>query len=529
MTGAALLVRFYLRLDRVKLPIWVLSVAGLVLVSATSVASLYGSPEEVAGYVALVELSRNMATVNRAMNGPGFGFADPNPGVVLVNEVAIWGALAFALMAVFQTARLTRGEEESRRTEVLRARRVGRHAPLAAASVVVAGSQVLTGVVVLTGFLLNGYAVAGSVALVLGYLASGLVFAAVTAVAAQVLATARATVGAGVAAVGTAFLIRAVGDVGDGTLSWLSPIGWVHRVRPFAGERWWVLLLSVAVVVLAFGAAIVVADRRNFGGGLVQPRPGPLHAGALSSRYWGLVLRLQAGSIIAWSTGLLVLGVAYGSVAGDVEQMFADEPDLQRFLPSGSSPTDSFLSYTLAMGAMLAAGAALAAVLRLRAEERAGRLEFLLARPMPRVTCAAVHVGAALGAAAVVLVASGIGTGLGVGASGGTGRVLELVGASLGLWPMVMVLVGLAMLAIGAAPRWSALSWAGLALVVVVGLFAELLRLPQAVRQASPLAHLAAMPADPFDPSGFGLVVAAGVSLVSLGVFAFTRRDVPVA
>jgi ABC-2 type transport system permease protein len=65
--------------------------------------------------------------------------------------------------------------------------------------------------------------------------------------------------------------------------------------------------------------------------------------------------------------------------------------------------------------------------------------------------------------------------------------------------------------------------------VVVVALFAELLRLPGWVRRLSPLDHLAAMPAEAFDPVSFLAVAAVGAALVATGLLAFRRRDVPVS
>ena len=41
---------------------------------------------------------------------------------------------------------------------------------------------------------------------------------------------------------GLAFVLRAVGDASSGTL---SPLGWSLQVRPYAGDRWWVLLLHL--------------------------------------------------------------------------------------------------------------------------------------------------------------------------------------------------------------------------------------------------------------------------------------------
>ncbi|MFN7150864.1 MAG: ABC transporter permease, partial [Microthrixaceae bacterium] len=408
-------VRLYLRVDSVRLVVWAAGVVGLVVVSAASLKGLYPDETSIAEYVALVNLSPNMGVVNRAFNGPGFGFDQPNIGVVLVNEVALWGTIAFALMAVFQMSRHTRAEEEAGRTELLRSRLVGRYAPLVAAGIGVVVLELLVGVVVLGALVMLGFGIVGSAALCAGYVAAGLVFGATTALGAQLVGTARAATGLGVASVGLAFVLRAIGDVGSGWASWASPIGWVHRLRPFAGERWWVLALFVGTVLVVSTLTVLLFERRDLGAGMFAVRPGPAHASPWSLDPTGLILRLQRGSLVGWSAGLFVLGLVYGLVGSDVEQMFADNPDMERFITlDGPSVTDSYLSYTLVLGAMMAGGFAISSVLRLRGEESAGRLELVLSRPVGRVATLGRHLAVALGGTVAVLVASGLGTGIGI-------------------------------------------------------------------------------------------------------------------
>lgn len=529
VAGTWALVRLGVRLDRVRLPIWIAGVVGLVVVSAASVKGLYPDQAAVDDYVALVNLSPNMGVVNRAFNGPGFGFEQPNTGVVLVNEVALWGTIAFALMAVFMTSRHTRAEEDAGRTELLRSRMVGRYAPLLAAAIGVAALELLVGVVVFLALVALGFGAVGSAALCAGYVGAGLVLGAATALAAQLVGSARATTGLGVAVTGVAFVLRAVGDVGSGASSWASPIGWVHRLRPFAGERWWVLALFAAACGVLSLMTVLVFDRRDLGAGLFAVRLGPERASRWTTSPTGLIVRLQRGSLVGWSAGLFVLGLVYGLVGSDVEQMFADNPDMERFIAlDGTSVTDSYLGYTLALGAMMAGGFAISSVLRLRGEESSGRLELVLSRSTGRVATLGRHLAVALGGTVVVLGASGLGTGIGIAfALSDADQVLRMVGASIALVPAVAVLVGVGALLVGWLPRWSGLAWAALAVTVLVGLFAELLSLPDALRWLSPLEHAPRLPAEPFDllpEMALGIVAASMLAAASVG---FRRRDVP--
>ncbi len=529
LAGTGELVRLNFRLDRVRIPLWSAGVLGLILVSAISVKSLYPTAADVAGYVDLMNISPNLVAVNRALNGPGIGFDHPNLGVVLVNEIAIWGSLAFALMGVFLMARHTRADEEAERTEALRARMVGRHAPLAAASACVAAVQVLVGLAAFGGIVATGFGVQGTAALCVGFVTTGLVFSALTAVSAQVASTGRATIGAGVAVIGVAYLVRAIGDMGDGRLSWLSPIGWTHRIRPFAGEDWWVSGLALGVVALAAAASLFLSDRRDLGSGLVHARLGPARGNRWSIHPVGLALRLQRGSLLAWGIGLFVLGAAYGAVGNDIEQVLNENPDMEQFMALGAgSVTDAYLAYTTLFGAMLVSGFSIASVLRMSGAESAGRAELMLASPLSRWQWMGGHLLVSAGGTVVLLAMSGLGTGVGIGvASGDVSQVARLVGASVAHAPAVLVVAAVAVLLFGAAPKWSLAAWSALAVVVVIGLFGDLFRLPEWVRWISPLEHSPSLPAEPLAMTAELVLAGVASGAAALGASGFRRRDVP--
>src|ERR1700727_1195727 len=80
-------------------------------------------------------------------------------------------------------------------------------------------------------------------------------------------ACARAARGLGIGVLGVAFLARAVGDAtgasGPTWLTWALPLGWTEALRPFAGERWWVLALPVALFAGCAALAFSLAQRRD--------------------------------------------------------------------------------------------------------------------------------------------------------------------------------------------------------------------------------------------------------------------------
>jgi ABC-2 type transport system permease protein len=217
--------------------VWWGGIVGLVALSAASVTEVYRTPEQLEAYARTVRGNSAMII----QSGPGHGLDQPTTGAVLMNELGIWTFIAVALMSVFMVVRHTRTEEETERAELVRAAPVGRHAPLGAAIAGTATATALVAAGCAVALVVFELPATGAVAFALAVWGVGLVFTGVGAVAAQVASGSRAALGLCGAVIGIAFVLRAVGDVGNGVLSWFSPIGWAQAVRAYADERWWVL------------------------------------------------------------------------------------------------------------------------------------------------------------------------------------------------------------------------------------------------------------------------------------------------
>ncbi len=521
-TGTGAMVRLVLRRDRVRLSVWVLALSALLVLTASAQLSLYDSSAERDSYAATI--GSNPAA--RAMSGPGYGLH--SLGGIVAFEIGITGFVAIALMGVLLVVRHTRAEEESGRTELLRATVLGRHAATAAALLVGGGGQLLIGVLVTLGLVGLDLPVAGSVAMGLSFTLVGWVFAAVAAVAAQVTESARAASGLGVAVLGAAFALRAAGDVGGGGgASWASPIGWAQAVRPYADERWWVLLLPVVATAALVAGSIVLLDRRDVGAGLVPPRPGPPNASPRLLGPLGLAVRLQRGSVTAWVVGLFVLGVAYGSVGESVDDLLSDNEALKDLLVrSGTSLTDTYFATVAVFTALMGAGFALQVAVRPRGEENSGRAEPVLAAAVPRWRWAGAHLLVAVVGSTVGLAAAGLGSGLTEGLlSGDAGQVSRLLVAGVAYAPAAWVLVGLAAALFGLAPRALPLAWAALVGCVVVALLGDTLRLPDWSLRLSPFDHVPRMPGAELSAWPLLALTAVALALVAAGLAGLARRD----
>ncbi|WP_433364051.1 ABC transporter permease [Actinoplanes sp. CA-142083] len=523
MTGTLPLLRFLLRRERRGLPLWLLGATLLVLVQSGQSQNLYGTAE------ALQRLRQTIGSNSAviAMSGPTGLLA--SIGGEIVFEIFAFASIVVALMSMFLVGRHTRADEESGRAELIRSARVGRHAPLAAALVLAGTADVVAGLLVFAVAAGTGLPVAGSALFGAGIAGVGLVFAALTAIAAQVFESTRAVYGSVALLLGAAFALRAAGDVSNGAMAWASPIGWGQRAYPYSENRWWPVLLAVAVSALLATAAVALLARRDFGAGLVPPRPGRPSASPLLRNPYALAWRLHRGALAGWTAGLALLGVAYGSIGDSIAQYVRDNPEIAQFLPGGADDVvNSYLALTTGLSALLAAAYGVSSVLRVRSEETTGRAEVVLAGPTSRWAWLAGQLSVALAGAAITLTAFGLGFGIAYGmAVSDAGQVPRLIGVALAYLPAVWLVIAVTVLAVGWLPRpAAAVAWAVVAYCAVIALFADSFDLPGWSRRASPFVHTPRVPLDDLSLPPLLTLILIAAALIAAGYAGLRRRDV---
>lgn len=523
--GTATLARLILRRDRIRIPVWILAVAGTLVGIANSFATAFPTAEDLQ---ARAELSDSPVFI--AFNGPGYGLDNYTFGALVANESLYIGVILVALMAVFLTVRHTRAEEESGRSELVRAAAVGRHAATTAVLLVVNAAILVTSALTTVGLAgQEDLDWVGSATYGLSMLAAGLVFTTAALVAAQATGYARGAVGLGTAVLAVTYLVRAVGDVSETGLSWLSPFHWSLATRAFVDERWWPLLLSVALAAALAATATTLSTRRDVGAGLVPPRPGNPTAPELLVRPAGFALRLQRGVLVAWISALLLTGASFGPLSADVEKFAAENEQIQEILAAagGASLLESWLGMVTLILALLATGFAVQSALRMRGEEVAGRAEPVLATSLSRIRWASGYLTVAAAGSGLTLLAGSLGLGVTAAASQGDASLVpELLGAGIAYLPAVWVVGGVAVALSGLVPRAAAAAWLVLAYGVFVGLLGGVLDMPAAMYNASPFEHVPQLPGEEFTVTPVAVLLALAVALVAAGLAGIRSRDI---
>jgi ABC-2 type transport system permease protein len=238
----------------------------------------------------------------------------------------------------------------------------------------------------------------------------------------------------------------------------------------------------------------------------------------------------QLPRALAWGIGVGLMGAILASLVGT----FAQPGQYTSFIKTFSTIFPGY-DFSTAGGWLqlyaellyIAAGLAAATfVSKWASDETDGRLEEILSAPMSRARwVVAGGVGAIL-AVVVMTVVLALGIGLGAAAAGATAGDAILGSASLGLYAVAIVGVGVA---IGGLWRTS-LAAEIAALVVVatylIDLLAPPLKLPNWFHQLALTAHVGQPMIGQWDVAGVVACLVIGVGGILLGAWGVTRRDV---
>ncbi len=535
--GTRQLLRLILRLDRIKLTLWLLGLIVLIGITPISLRALLDAEAQTDGVTAeeilaqqAVLLETNGASI--ALQGP------PNAletfGGRYAFEIGAFTLALVALMNILLIARHTRAEEESGRAELVRAAAVGPWSALAAVGLVSIVSNLILGLGTSLVFMADGRSVGRSLLYGSSVALCGLLFAALALIWVQVFEYGRAATGMSLAGLGLAFALRAVGDVRDNWLIFLSPLGWVQAVDPFGEPVIWPFLVSLVAVVATVGVAIALVVRRDVGAGLVEQRPGPATASASLPTPLGIAWRLQRSTLVWWTVGVMALGGLYGSVVSTIEEFVAENESLRDMLEAmgmtGGELRNGFITVILSLIALIATAGVIQSLLRPRGEELAGRAEPMLACAISRRTWLSSHMLLTALAAPVFMIGAAAGLSvIDAMVNGGFTDVGSVFGAALSRVPAMWAVAGIGLLLYGWVQRFSYGVWVVFAVAAIVFLFGELLRLPDGAMNLSPIRHVTHLPGG--DQGWLSVVVLCAVAALTglAGLALFDRRDIDTA
>ncbi|THV35625.1 ABC transporter permease [Glycomyces buryatensis] len=527
LAGTGKLLRFQTRRTRVFIIGWFVGLVGFSWLIAAAFPSLYPNAEDRAEFAVTLD-----TPAMRSMTGPGEyldAFAE-STGAMFAQQMILWVGAITAVMFILLVTRLTRADEETSRLEVIRSEPVGRRADLAASMILAVLVAVLIGAGMAVSVLgMQGVDAGGALLYGLGYTSLGIVFACLTAVAAQLAAYQSSANGLGFAALGATVLLAAIGNAQENWVTWLSPVGWSQLTFVSTpDQRWWPLALTLGVGAIALWVAFALVTHRDFGAGMLPYRPGRAEAKPGLGSAGALTFRLTRGLMWAGVISLVLLAAAYGSIVGSADDMLSGlSEDQQAVLnQGGASMEENFASTIAAIDGLFAALFGLLVVGRARKEETGGRGELLASGPVARSGWPGSYLPAALVVATVATAAGGLILGLTGAASTGDGAFFgKLLGASLIQLPAIWVLTAFAFTMYAWLPRAGWLRWIAWIYAFVVAYYGELLELSSGAQGISPFYHVSAYPAQDIDWLALIVLTVVAALIAAIGYLGVRRRN----
>ena len=538
-TGTWRLTRLALRRDRVKLPIWILAIAGIMLISVPALGDVYGDQAAQITYA----LTSASSVAARVFGGTVDG---PSLGSITMVETYLFLAVLVAFMSTLCVIRHTRQNEELGRSELIGSTPVGRYSELSAAIMVSLLANVVTALLLYLALRIEPELSAqGSLGLSVNFLFIGIAFTGVAALTAQLSDSSRGANSFAAIAIGVFFVLRGIGDAignvsADGMSvisawpTWLSPFGWGQLVHPYTQGNWGIYWIFALFITLAFSASAVLVTHRDSGSGIIPARNGPKHAKKSLLSAHGLAWRLQKGILIGWVIVGLALGVTFGSIANQFSDMLETNEQFAEFIGAMGGQeniVNIFFGAMFSFTAIIIAGYGLQALLKTRTEESTDRLEQIIGTHVSRERWLSSHMIITLLGMVAILLSIGVSTGVThviVSGSGWSG-ITAIMLAPLVHLPAMVVMYGIGVFLFGSKPRWMIAGvWSVFGFFLVIGQFAALLELPNWVINVSPFSHAPLLPSDSLKILPIAILSSIGLALIVSGTTLFRKRDLQV-
>ena len=518
--------RFIVRRERVVSLIWIVCMVGFSAVFAAMYPSLFPTKTDMLTMAATMDTPAMVA-----MMGPVYGLEKINPAIIMAQECLIWTMIPAAVMNIFFVNRHTRRDEERGRLEIFRALPVGRLTNAASAIGCAFLLNLVISLLTAAGLLavnIEGTTAAGAFVYGFSVGAVGFFFAALTLLTAQLFTTSRGTLGWAFAALGAFYILRASGDMAENALAYISPLGLGLRVFAFYEDNFLPVAVLLAEAAVIGAAALAVCAKRDIGEGVVPARPGRKNASRFLRTPMGLAWRLLRGNAFAWAAAAFMLGAAYGSVVGEMDRFLESNAMMKQMLEAGgagNSLIDNFVAMICSVMSMIVAIPVISAVMKIRAEEKRGRLEQIFSKAVPRGKMFGCYILIAFleSAAMLFLLALGL-----YAASAPTGLLQAgtVFKAAFVYLPAQWAMIGLSALLAGLLPRLTALIWAMFAYSFLMVYFGRLLDLPEWCAKLSPFGNIPQLPVQAFNAAPPAVLIVIAAALTMIGLKAFGRRDI---
>ncbi|BBZ17120.1 polyketide antibiotic transporter [Mycolicibacterium gadium] len=458
-----------------------------------------------------------------ALDDPG-GFTVWRTGTPVLMLAGVW----IMLTAV----RVTRGEEDTGRWDLLLSGRIRRADVLLRYQLVLAGAALTIACGVGVGMAVAGTDAHGAIIYAAALFGATMTFAGLGFLSGQMMPSRSSAAGLAAGLLGSALLVRMLAD-GVSTLAWsawISPLGLIARAAPYAENRIAPLLVLAGYAVVLMVGAVAAACHRDLGAGLVTVSAQRSGRVGLLGSLTGFAARRALRPTAGWAAAIGTYFVIVGALIASMLDFFEANPRFAELAAAaGFAGLNTAEGFVAALFSLMTIATGLFAVARLAAfvnHETARLWTMSFASPCSRERLLGTEIAVtAVGLALLHLVAAAA-VWSGAALTGAPLRIGDALAGALNTAPVAWLALGAAALAVGWLP--SAVGAVG-ALPVVGGfllnVIAESMRAPAWVLNISPYVHIAAVPSASPEVLATITFLVVGGALTAVGIAGYRRRD----
>ena len=523
------LVKHILKREWLNTTIWLIIIIGLTLVVAVVFNDLYSSPDARLG---MAQTMQNPAMV--AMVGPVYSLDNYTNGVMYAGMMLLFSILAVAVMNIFLIIRYTRKDEENHRLEVIRSLPVGRLSNLSSTIIVCFLVNLILALMAGGGlYILNITSMNLGSSLLYGAClgVSGMFFGSIAALFSQICSSSKMAVLSSLIFLGATYLIRAIGDVSQDYLSYISPLGLIMKSEVFAHNYWWpiIILLSGSIIVLII--SFYLNSIRDLGSGLIAAKPGRTSASSFFQTYFGLTLKLLKTTLIGWGSSVLFLGVAYGAVFGDLEKFLEGSELMQQMFLNNEAFTfaEQFMTTLMVIAAILITIPTLIVVLKIHHEEKKGRLEPIYAKKISRKRILGNYLIFSFLTSIIMMLLFVMGLWMGeYYAMKEPISFLVILSSGMSFLPAIWFMIGSCALLISFFPKLSKLIWLFLGFSFFIVYLGKLLNVPDWLVKLVPFGLIPKIPVETFNLWPLIVLIILTITMLIISFWGYNNRDIGV-
>ncbi|OBJ81307.1 hypothetical protein [Mycobacterium colombiense] len=466
----------------------------------------------------------------RILSGPPVAIDNPGGFTVWRTGTAV-SVLASGWIMLAAT-RITRGEEDSRRWDLILAGRLRIVDVVVRCLAALVGSTTLIGVAVAAGLLVAHTEPTGAVVHAIGISLVAATFAITALLAAQLMPSRSGATGVTAAALGLSLMLRMIADGSHqiAWAAWMTPFGLAARSAPYAENRIIPLIVLGTFPIVLAGAALFAASHRDLGDGVVTVPVSHSPRTRLLRSIGGFAFRRAARTTLGWATGIVAYFFLVGVLLPSILKLFQTNPRFAKLAaPAGMGGHEVVNVGAAVLFGVLAVPTGLYAAVRLAAmvsDERAGQLNLLVAQPISRARLLITEIVVTVGGVVVLHCSAALAVWGGARITGAPFQLSDSLSGALNSVPVALLAAGAAAVGVG----WLPSGVAAIGAVPVVGGFLvnvimKTTDAPGWVVNLSPWTHLAAVPDAPPNWAATAVFLLTGTILTALGVHGYVQRD----